>query len=180
MYITLASTLPTNIIVAYMPTSIHSSEEKDKAYDNLQSTFEKLNNKGPTHIVGDFNARLIYPGNSTEEEAMGKFTMYENNSILTSPNFKEGALENRGLLLQFTLSNELKIVNAMYQQHIGKLASYRIDVTQVNRKYERIRNTIISKRIKQDLYPFLFFFPNPLYDRYFWFAILSIVSFYYP
>ena len=77
MYITLASTLPINIIVTYMPTSIHSTEEKDKAYDNLQNTFEKLNNKGPTYIVGDFNARLIYPGNNTEEEAMGKFTMYK-------------------------------------------------------------------------------------------------------
>ena len=71
MYITLASTLPINIIVAYMPTSIHSSEEKDKAYDKLQSTLEKPNNKGPTYIVGDSSARLIDPGNSTEEEAMG-------------------------------------------------------------------------------------------------------------
>ena len=77
MYITLASTLPINIIVTYMPTSIHSTDEKDKAYDNLRNTFEKLNNKGPTYIVGDFNARLIYPGNNTEEEAMGKITMYE-------------------------------------------------------------------------------------------------------
>ena len=54
MYITLASTLPINILVAYMLTSIHSSEENDKAYDNLQNTFEKVNNKGPTYIVGDF------------------------------------------------------------------------------------------------------------------------------
>jgi len=72
MYITIASTLPINIIVAYMPTSIENAYTKDKAYEKLQDAYEKLKNQGPTYIVGDFKARLIYPGSSTWEEAMEK------------------------------------------------------------------------------------------------------------
>ena len=75
MYITIDGTIPINIIVTYMPTAIDPLETKDKAYENLQNTYDKLCNQGPTYIVGDFNSRLIYPNNSTEEEAMGKYTM---------------------------------------------------------------------------------------------------------
>ena len=126
MYMTIDGTIPINIIVAYMPTSVETSEIKDKAYETLQDTYDKLKNKGPTYIVGDFNARLIYPNNSTEEEAIGKFTMYENNEYLSHSNYKEGMLENRDLLMQFALANTFKITNTTYKKHIGKLATYRI------------------------------------------------------
>ena len=67
MYITIDGTIQVNIIVAYMPTAIDPTEVKDKAYDNLQNTYDKLGNKGPTYIIGAFNARRIYPNSSTEE-----------------------------------------------------------------------------------------------------------------
>ena len=95
MYITLDGTIQTNIIVTYMPTSIDPTEIKDKAYEHLRDTYDKLKNKGPTYIVGDFNARLIYPNNSTEEESIGKFTMFENKDYLSNSSYKEGMLENR-------------------------------------------------------------------------------------
>ena len=45
-------------------------------------------------------------------------------------------------LVQFALANELKIVNTLHQTHIGKLATYRIDKTIVNRNNEIIANKI--------------------------------------
>ena len=107
MYITIDGTIQINIIVAYMPTAIDPTEIKDKAYENLQNLYDKLKNKGPTYIVGDFNARLIYPNNSTEEEAMGKFTMHENNEHMRHANYTEGMLENRELLTQFAMANTM-------------------------------------------------------------------------
>ena len=68
MYIIIDGTIPINIIVTYMPTSIDPTEIKDKAYDNLQDTYDKLKNKGPTYIVGDFNARLIYTSNEADKQ----------------------------------------------------------------------------------------------------------------
>ena len=95
MYITIDGTIQVNLIVAYMPTAIDPIELKDKAYEELQDTYDKLKNKGPTYIVGDFNARLIYPNNSTEEEAIGKFTMHDNTDHLRHKNYTEGMLDNR-------------------------------------------------------------------------------------
>ena len=40
MYITIDGTIPINIIVAYMPTSVETSEIKEKAYENLQNTYD--------------------------------------------------------------------------------------------------------------------------------------------
>ena len=140
MYITIAGVLPVNIIVAYMPTSVDPTEIKDKTYDNLQNIYDKLKNQGPTYIIGDFNARLIYPNNNTEREAIGNYTMYENKDYLSNSNYKEGMLENRELLMQFTMANELKITNTMYRKHIGKLATYRIVKETEEITYEEISN----------------------------------------
>ena len=75
MYIILDSTLPTKIINTHIPTSVASADDKEKGYTNLQNIYDKLRNKGPTYILGDFNARAIYTTNSTEEE--GKETTKE-------------------------------------------------------------------------------------------------------
>ena len=113
MYITLDGTLPINIINTYMPTSVESIETKEKAYEQFQNTYDTLKGTGPTYIVGDFNARLIYPGNSTEEEIMGNFRMYDNKEEMRR--LREPMLENRELLVQFTLANELRIINSMFK-----------------------------------------------------------------
>ena len=159
-----------------MPTSVESIETKEKAYEQFQNTYDTLRGTGPTYIVGDFNARLIYPGNSTEEEVMGKFTMFDNKEEMRR--LREPMLENRELLVQFTLANELRIINSMFKKHIGKLATYRIDKTTdieeeilTNEKHAQIdfiltehrwRNIIINAEtqtranINTDRYPLIF------------------------
>ena len=66
--------------------------------------------------------------------------MFENTEYLRHPNYTSGMLENRELLMQFSMSNELKITNTMYKKHIGKLATYRIIKDNSNTTYEEINN----------------------------------------
>ena len=47
---------------------------------------------------------------------MGKFTMHENNEYMRHTNYTEGMLENRDLLTQFAMANELNITNTMYKK----------------------------------------------------------------
>ena len=63
----------------------------------------------------------------TEEEVIGKYTMYENKDHLSHRNYTDNVLENRELLVQFALANELKISNTLFQKPISKLATYRIN-----------------------------------------------------
>jgi hypothetical protein len=51
-----------------MPAAVHQSEEKEKCYNTLQNTYNKLKNNRPTYIIGEFSARVIYLNNDTEEE----------------------------------------------------------------------------------------------------------------
>ena len=117
MYITLDSTLPINIINTYIPTSVASADDKEKTYTNLQNIYDKLKNKGPTYILGGFNARTIYPTNSTEEEVIGKHTMYDtkDEGKTTLIKFTAGMHENRDLFMQFAISNNLKVMNTKYK-----------------------------------------------------------------
>jgi exonuclease III len=57
MYITIDGVIPINITVTYVPIAINPIDIKDKTYENLQNNYDKLKNKGPTHMVGDFNSR---------------------------------------------------------------------------------------------------------------------------
>jgi len=74
MYIILKGTIEITIIIAYMPPADRPQEEKQKAYADLQKCIQKRTNKGPMYILGDWNARLIYPNTDEEEQIMGKQT----------------------------------------------------------------------------------------------------------
>ena len=39
-----------------------------KTYDEIQKVIDKKKNKGPMYICGDWDARLIYPTSTEEEE----------------------------------------------------------------------------------------------------------------
>ena len=56
---------------------------------------------------------------------MGQYTMLENKDTIKK--LTEGMLENRELQVQFGLSDELNIINAMHHKHIAKLTTYRIN-----------------------------------------------------
>ena len=54
---------------------------------------------------------------------MGKHTMHKDNEELN--NFLEGMTENRELMVEFCLSNELKVMNIMFRKPLEKTATYR-------------------------------------------------------
>ena len=97
MYITLKGTIPITIIVTYMPPVDRPEEENIKAYNNLQNIIEQSTSKGPMYILGDWNARLIYPITAEEERIMGKHTMHEDNTAIES--LTEHTRDNRDMML---------------------------------------------------------------------------------
>ena len=77
MYATLRGTIECNIICTYMPPAERQQfperliEDKDKAYEEIHKVIDKKKNKGPMYICGDWNARLIFPTSTEEEEIIG-------------------------------------------------------------------------------------------------------------
>ena len=113
MYLTLRGTPGASIIITYMPTADRPQSQKDTAYDKLENITRKRINKGPIYILGDFNARLIYPSTEEEELIMGKHTMHDNSE--TVDELADNVRDNRDQLITFCTTNELRVTNTMYR-----------------------------------------------------------------
>ena len=48
---------PIYVIVAYAPTATGDERLKEEFYRIMMEQTEKCNRKGPTYVIGDFNAR---------------------------------------------------------------------------------------------------------------------------
>ncbi len=57
--------LPPHTIVVYAPTSEHSTQDKEGFYEALVEAYRKVQYHGPVTILGDFNARILAPDDST-------------------------------------------------------------------------------------------------------------------
>ena len=55
---------PVSLISAYAPTLTSTAEVKDKFFDDLSTTIEKIPEQEPLFILGDFNARVGADQNS--------------------------------------------------------------------------------------------------------------------
>jgi hypothetical protein len=85
--------------------------------------------------------------------------MFENNEYMSNRSYTENMLENRELLMQFAVANELKLTNTMFTKHMGKLATYRIakdnaEVTdeEINSKtHAQIDFVIVSHRWRNSI-----------------------------
>ena len=79
-------------------------EEKEKAYGEIQKVIDKKKNKGPMYICGDWNARLIYPTSTEEEEEIiGKHTMHEDNAVMNL--FTAGMNDNTERIIDLAKPN---------------------------------------------------------------------------
>ena len=149
MYIILRGTLETTFVTAYFPQSDRPTEEKEHIYEKLQNIIDKRKNKGPIYIGADWNARLIYPTTENEETIMGKFTLHNNGNKIEA--FTEAMKENRDLMIEFCLTNEMKVVNTMYKKRPEQTATYRrvgIDIDQPINKdtHEQLDYIVTAKR----------------------------------
>ena len=123
MYITFRGVIETTIIIAYMPPADRPTEEKHKAYEDLQKVVDQRKNKGPIYILADWNARLIYPTSVEEEEVMGKHTLHQNDDILLK--FTESMRENRDIMMEFCMTNDMKVTSTMFRKTPDRTATYR-------------------------------------------------------
>ena len=80
------------------------------SYEILQNIVGQRRNKGPLLILGDWNARLVYPMSEIGDEIMGKHTMHQSSDIAI--NFTGSMKESRDLLVEFRETNKFKITNA--------------------------------------------------------------------
>ena len=125
MCITIRGTPETNIICKCMPTADRPEEENDKAYEESRKTINKMQNKGPIYIAGDWTARLIYPSTDGEEQIRGKLTLHTNCDALHK--FAQGMVDNRDRMIDLAVSNKLIVLNfrlrsksQIKSQHTGR------------------------------------------------------------
>ena len=123
MYIILKGSVEITIVAAYMPPADRPTEEKETAYNQLQQIVDRRKNKGPVYIIGDWNARLIYPNTDEEHAIMGKHTLHENAEWLGR--HTEGMKEHRDMMIEFCITNELMVTNTMYRKTPNKISTYR-------------------------------------------------------
>ena len=95
----------------YAFTSNGTEEEKNEFYEILKNKQKKHQNKGPTYVMGDFNARVQ---NRTDEgESMvGPHTFDRENSTVEGQ--KEGVADNRQRFLTYCNTCGIKILNTYF------------------------------------------------------------------
>ena len=130
MYATIRGIIECNSICTYMPPAERqnlpqrSIEDKEKAYEEIQTVIDKKKNKGPMYICGDWNARLIFPTSTEKEEIIGKHTMHEDSSVMSA--FTVGMNDNRERIIELSKTYNLIAMNTRFrkrqkkQQPIGK------------------------------------------------------------
>ena len=70
--LTLSHTTQIRIFSVYAPQAERPTREKEQLYKQLTENYKKHKNKGPTYVLGDFNARI----QCDEEDAVGRQTVH--------------------------------------------------------------------------------------------------------
>jgi len=123
IYITLKGHMPVTIIGVHMPQAGRETADKERAYKIVDQIIRKHKNKGPTIILGDFNARIQKARNREEKQYMGEHTFDKNNTNIY--NRGEGVQENRELILDLCRKHNLVIGNTLFQKQEQNKATYR-------------------------------------------------------
>ena len=129
MYFTIRGIIECNIICTYMPPAERQNlperliEDKEKTYEEIQKVIDKKKNKGPMYICGDWNARLIFPTSTEEEEIIGKHTMHEDSSVMNA--FTAGMHDNRERIIELAKTYNLIAMNTRFRKRPEKIATYR-------------------------------------------------------
>ena len=75
-------------------------------------------NNGPMYICGDWNARLIYPTSTEEEEIKGKHTMHEDDSVMEL--FTAGMNDSRKIIIELAKQRNLIAMNTRLRKRLEK------------------------------------------------------------
>ena len=83
---------------------------------------DKIPSKNNKIILGDMNAKVLEAENEMEKTVMGKYTLKGTDEVA---DMREDVKDNRDRLIEFCISNELKLDNTMFQKPLERLATYR-------------------------------------------------------
>ena len=124
MQLTLKGTLTINLINIYIPQAERPEEEKEKVYNTTDKITKQTIKKGPTYIMGDWNAKVRKARNKEERKAIGKLT-FEPDKISIHKQ-SENVTWNRNKCIDFCLKYNLALSNTFFKKPIHKTATYRI------------------------------------------------------
>ena len=118
MQIKLKGTCSINLINIYMPPAPRKEEEKEKVYNKLDEITKKSKGKGPTYIMGDWNARMNKHQNKEERKVFGKWTLEPDKTKLHE--LCEDVLWNRTRCIKFCLKHKLLLTNTTFKKRKEK------------------------------------------------------------
>ena len=72
LQITLKGSIPINILSIYIAQAGRPEDEKEKIYKKLDEITNKIKGKGPTYLMGDWNARMQTHQNKIERTVFWK------------------------------------------------------------------------------------------------------------
>jgi len=70
--LTFKASIKINLINIYIPQAEPPEKEKEKVYKKIEQITNTTIGKGPTYIMGDWNARMKLAQNKEEKKVMGK------------------------------------------------------------------------------------------------------------
>ena len=171
MQIKLKGTCNINLINIYMPQANRAEEEKEAVYKKLDEITSKTKGKGPTYILGDWNARMQKQQNSEEAQVFGKWTLEPEKTKVHE--LSEEVQWNRNRAIQFCRKHKFILANTKFQKVKEKIATFRppstirgVEISHTNHEQidyiavqQRWKNSVLdaesdtNANIKSDHYP---------------------------
>ncbi|CAE7263960.1 unnamed protein product [Symbiodinium natans] len=107
-----------SVITGHAPHNQHTEETKQAFYDELNQLIEKVENRGPYLIMGDFNARIH--GRMHDEDLVLGPHLYGKGVGSVG-----GELDNRSFLINCCVQNQLLVSNTWFKHNSAKQVTYR-------------------------------------------------------
>ncbi len=123
--------------------SIVTQEEKENEYKKLEETTNKAKGKGPTYILGDWNARMQKQQNKEDAKVFGKWTFEPDKCKVHE--LSDNVQWNRRRCIQFCQKNNLLLANTIFKKAIEKKRLHTDDLKQswMNQLHIKTMNTSI-------------------------------------
>ncbi len=111
-----------NFLIVYAPTSEIRSQEKEAFYESLTETYNKIRDRGPTIILGDFNVRILKPDDD-DSTLIGKYLL--NNTQEGPEHLPPKQEESRTIFIQTCEHNDWVIPQTFQKKQKHKQITHR-------------------------------------------------------
>ena len=168
MQLRLKGTCNINLISVYLPPAERAipkdkdkekekqkwEQDKEKVYQKLDEITSKTKGKGPTYIMGDFNARMQKHQNKEERRVFGKWTLEPEKTKVHE--LSEEVTWNRSRCIQYCLKHNLILSNTRFKKTKEKTATFRWPGIEINeeithKNHEQIEYIAVQHRWKNSV-----------------------------